>query len=48
MMDQKSHIKSFISNLADKNYATADKILKAVVEAKIKDKIAKTTKKNLF
>lgn len=47
-MDQKSQIKSFISNIAKKDYAAANKNLQAVVEAKIKEKIAKQTKNNLF
>ena len=48
MMDQKQEIKSFVSNIIDKNYAAANKDLKAVVEAKLKTSIAKATKQNLF
>ena len=47
-MDRNKHIKSFISNIIDKNYAVASKHLKSVVEGKIKQKIAKATKKDLF
>jgi|TARA_Y100000296_G_C5016166_1_gene177521 ribosomal protein S3AE len=48
MMDRNKEIKSFISNIIDKNYAEASKHLKSVVEGKIKEKIAKATKKDLF
>ena len=48
MMDRNIHIKSFISNLIGKNYAGATKNLKTVVEGKIKERIAKATKKDLF
>ena len=48
MMDQKQQIKSFVSNIIDKNYASANKDLKAVVESKLKNSIEKATKKNLF
>jgi len=48
MMDQKPHIKSFISNIIDKNYAGATTHLKSVVEDKLKQKIAKASKKQLF
>ena len=48
MMDRNIQIKSFISNIIDKNYATATKNLKEVVEGKIKERIAKATKKDLF
>jgi len=47
-MDRNKHIKSFISNIIDKNYATANKELQTVVEGKLKEKIAKATKKDLF
>ena len=47
-MDRNKQIKSFISNIIDKNYAGATTALKAVVEAKLKQKIAKATKKDLF
>ena len=47
-MDQKQDIKSFISNVVDKNYAAANKDLQSVVEAKLKERIAKAKKKNLF
>ena len=48
MMDQKQDIKAFIGNIIDKNYAAANKELKAVAEAKIKNIIAKAKKKDLF
>ena len=48
MMDRNKQIKSFISNIIDKNYAAASKELKGVVEGKLKEKIAKATKKDLF
>ena len=48
MMDRKQQIKSFISNIIDKNYAAANKNLRRVAESKIKEKIAKATKKDLF
>jgi hypothetical protein len=48
MMDRNKQIKSFISNIIDKNYAAATTELKSVVEAKLKQKIAKATKKDLF
>ena len=48
MMDRKQQIKSFISNTIDKNYAAAGTDLKSIVEAKLKEKIAKATKKDLF
>ena len=48
MMDQKRQIRSFIANIVDKNYAAANKDLKNVTETKIKQKIAKAMKKDLF
>tara|TARA_R100000458_G_C8254939_1_gene231198 strand:+ start:1319 stop:1474 length:156 start_codon:yes stop_codon:yes gene_type:complete len=48
MMDQKQQIKSFIGNIIDKNYASANKDLQSVVETKLKEKIAQATKKDLF
>ena len=48
MMDRNKEIKSFVSNIIDKNYAAASKHLTSVVEGKIKQKIAKATKKDLF
>ena len=47
-MDRNKQIKSFVSNIIDKNYASASKNLKSVVEDKLKEKIAKATKKDLF
>ena len=47
-MDAKPHIKSFVSNIIDKNYVLASADLSTVVETKIKQKIAKATKKDLF
>ncbi len=47
-MDQKQEIKSFISNIIDKNYANANKDLIKIAEAKIKAKIEKAKTKNLF
>ena len=47
-MEQNKDIINFISNIVDKKYATANKNLKAVVEAKLKERIAKAKKKNLF
>ena len=47
-MDRNNQIKSFVSNIIDKNYAAASKDLKSVAEGKIKQKIAKAAKKNLF
>jgi|18_taG_2_1085343.scaffolds.fasta_scaffold43234_2 hypothetical protein len=48
MMDQKPYIKSFINKIFGKDYAAANKDLRTVVEAKLKEKIAKATKKDLF
>ena len=48
MMDRNKEIKSFVSNFIDKNYAAASNHLTSVVEGKIKQKIAKATKKDLF
>ena len=48
MMEQSTNIASFISDVADKNYAAANQKLAAVVEAKLKQRIAKAKKKNLF
>ena len=48
MMDRNKQIKSFISNIIDKDYAAATIELKTVVEGKLKEKIAKATKKDLF
>lgn len=48
MMDQSQQIKSFVSNIIDKNYAAANKELKAIVESKLKANIKKATKQNLF
>lgn len=48
MMDAKPYIKSFVSNIIDKNYGSATKDLRSVVETKIKQKIAQSTKKDLF
>jgi len=47
-MEQNKDITNFISNVVDKNYAAANKDLQSVVEAKLKEKIAKAKKKNLF
>ena len=47
-MDQKQDIKSFISNVVDKNYAAANRNLQSVVNAKLKERVAKAKKKNLF
>jgi len=47
-MAKDNDITNFISNVVDKNYAAANKDLKAVVEAKLKQRIAKANKKNLF
>ena len=47
-MDQKQDIKSFISNVVDKNYAAANSSLQSVVNAKLKERVAKAKKKNLF
>ena len=47
-MDQKQDIKTFISNVVDKNYAAANKNLLSVVYAKLKERVAKAKKKNLF
>ena len=47
-MYQNIQIKSFISNIIDKNYAAATKDLKTVVESKIKKQISKAKKKDLF
>lgn len=48
MMDQKQQIRSFVSNVIDKNYAAANKDLKAVVNEKLKKRIERSTKNNLF
>ena len=48
MMNRNKQIKSFISNIIDKDYAAASTKLKAVVESKLKEKIVKATKKDLF
>ena len=48
MMDHKPYIKSFISKVIDKDYASANKDLKQVVEVKLKNRIKKATKKDLF
>ena len=45
-MDQKQDIKNFISNVVDKNYAAANKNLQSVVNAKLKERVAKAKKKN--
>ena len=47
-MAQKQDIKTFISNVVDKNYAAANKNLLSVVNAKLKERVAKAKKKNLF
>ena len=47
-MDQKPYIKSFVSKVIDKDYASANKDLKKIAEIKIKEKIAKAIKKDLF
>ena len=47
-MDQKPHIKSFINKVFGKDYAAANKSLRTIVEAKLKEKIVKATKKDLF
>ena len=47
-MDQKRDIKTFISNVVDKNYAAANSNLQSVVNAKLKERVAKAKKKNLF
>ena len=48
MMDQKQDIASFISKIIDKNYASANKELTAVVNAKLRTRVAKAKQKNLF
>ena len=48
MMDQKQQIRSLVSNVIDKNYAAANKDLKAVVSEKLKKRIERSTKNNLF
>ena len=48
MMDQKQLIRSLVSNVIDKNYAAAKDNLKAVVNEKLKTKIERSTKNNLF
>jgi len=48
MMNRNKQIKSFIGNIINKDYATASTKLKAVVESKLKEKIVKATKKDLF
>ncbi len=48
MMDRNKEIKSFVSNIIDKNYAAATVELKSVIESKLKEKISKATKKDLF
>ena len=47
-MAKDNDITNFISNVVDKNYAAANKDLQSVVEAKLKERIAKAKKKNLF
>ena len=47
-MAQKQDIKNFISNIVDKNYAAANSNLQSVVNAKLKERVAKAKKKNLF
>ena len=48
MMDQKQQIRSLVSNVIDKNYAAAKKDLKVVVNEKLKKRIARSIKNNLF
>ena len=47
-MDRNKQIKSFISNIIDKNYAAANTDLKSVVDSKLKQKIATAVNKQLF
>lgn len=47
-MAQKQDIKNFISNVVDKNYAAANSNLQSVVNAKLKERVAKAKNKNLF
>jgi hypothetical protein len=47
-MAQKKDIANFISNIVDNNYASANKDLKAVINAKLKERVAKAKNKNLF
>ena len=48
MMDRKQEIKDFISHIIDKDYASANKSLRSIVEGKLKQKVAKAKKKNLY
>ena len=48
MMDQKQQIRSLVSNVIDKNYAASNKDLKVVVSEKLKKRIERSTKNNLF
>jgi len=44
-MEIRKIISKFITNIFEKNYSEADKELKNIVEAKIKDRIKKSSKK---
>jgi hypothetical protein len=43
-MDIRNLISKFITNIFEKNYSQADKELKSIVEAKVKEKIKKGAK----
>jgi len=48
MTQQRKQVKKFIMNILEGQYKNAHKSLKAVVEAKVKKKINKASKKGLF
>lgn len=48
MTQQRKQVKNFIMNILEGHYKDAHKSLKAVVEAKVKRKITKASKKGLF
>ena len=44
----KESIKSFLSNISNKDYSNANKDLKKAIEIKIQERINKANKKDLF
>ena len=48
MTQQRKQVKKFLMDILEGKYKSAHKSLKAVVEAKVKRKITKASKKGLF
>lgn len=45
---ERKNILNFIRNISQKNYAEANKYLQEVIDSKLKDRIQKASKKEIF